>query len=60
VLRYQHTAAIVLVMEQYAATASRMLCFAANIKAQRLRGAMSADNYARTVDNASVPEAIHP
>ena len=56
-LRYQHTAAIrSVLMEQYApATANRMLCALRRTlkEAQRL-GLMSADDYARAVDIASV------
>lgn len=56
-LRYQHTAALrAVLMEQYApATANRMLCALRRTlkEAQRL-GLMSADDYARAVDIASV------
>lgn len=56
-LRYQHTAAIrSVLMERYApATANRMLCALRRTlkEAQRL-GLMSADDYARAVDIASV------
>lgn len=56
-IRYQHTAAIRgVLMERYApATANRMLCALRRTlkEAQRL-GLMSADNYARAVDIASV------
>ncbi len=56
-LRYQHTAAIrAVLMERYSpATANRMLCALRRTlkEAQRL-GLMSADDYARAVDIASV------